>query len=72
MPLQLDDLAALDAPLVDVSGVPLQLAIDATDEDALQPRHEFDTNHGRNWPTPFECAAFGSLFGRTCRRRGVG
>ena len=44
MPLQLDDLAALDAPAVDVSGLPLQLAIDAIDEDAEQPRHEFDTN----------------------------
>lgn len=42
MPLQLDDLAALDAPAADVSGVPLLLAIDAIDEDPDQPRHEFD------------------------------
>jgi ParB family chromosome partitioning protein len=44
MPLQLDDLAALDAPPPDASGVPLMLAIDAIDEDAEQPRHEFDAN----------------------------
>ena len=44
MPLQLDDLAALDTPAVDASGMPLMLAIDAIDEDAEQPRHEFDTN----------------------------
>lgn len=44
MPLQLDDLAALDTPAVDASGVPLMLAIDAIDEDADQPRHEFDAN----------------------------
>jgi len=44
MPLQLDDLAALDTPAVDASGVPLMLAIDTIDEDADQPRHEFDAN----------------------------
>ncbi|EHR71000.1 ParB-like partition protein [Burkholderiales bacterium JOSHI_001] len=44
MPLQLDDLAALDAPALDASGVPLMLSIDSIDEDAEQPRHEFDTN----------------------------
>lgn len=44
MPLQLDDLAALDAPVADASGVPLMLGIDAIDEDAEQPRHEFDVN----------------------------
>ena len=44
MPLQLDDLAALDTPALDASGVPLMLAIDSIDEDADQPRHEFDTN----------------------------
>jgi ParB family chromosome partitioning protein len=42
MPLQLDDLAALDAPTTDVSGVPLLLPVDAIDEDPDQPRHEFD------------------------------
>ena len=44
MPLQLDDLAALDAPALDASGVPLMLSIESIDEDAEQPRHEFDTN----------------------------
>jgi ParB family chromosome partitioning protein len=40
MPLQLDDLAALDAPLS--TGAPMLLAIDTVDEDAQQPRREFD------------------------------
>ena len=44
MPLQLDDLAALDTPAPDASGQPLMLAIDAIDEDAEQPRQEFDGN----------------------------
>lgn len=44
MPLQLDDLAALDSPTPDASGLPLLLAIDAIDEDPQQPRHEFDAN----------------------------
>ncbi len=44
MPLELDDLAALDAPAPDASGQPLMLAIDAIDEDAEQPRQEFDGN----------------------------
>ena len=44
MPLQLDDLAALDSPTPDASGLPLILAIDAIDEDPQQPRHEFDAN----------------------------
>ena len=44
MPLQLDDLAALDAPAPDASGVPLMLAIDAINEDADQPRQEFDAD----------------------------
>jgi ParB family transcriptional regulator, chromosome partitioning protein len=42
MPLQLDDLAALDTPALDASGVPLMLAIDSIDEDPEQPRQEFD------------------------------
>jgi len=44
MSLQLDDLAALDAPALDAVGLPLMLAIDTIDEDADQPRHEFDAN----------------------------
>lgn len=44
MPLQLDDLAALDAPAPQASGLPLMLAIDAIDEDADQPRREFDAD----------------------------
>jgi len=44
MPLQLDDLAALDAPAPEASGLPLMLAIDAIDEDADQPRREFDAD----------------------------
>jgi ParB family chromosome partitioning protein len=44
MPLQLDDLAALDAPTLDASGRPLMLPVDTIDEDPEQPRHEFDTN----------------------------
>ena len=38
MPLQLEDLAALDAPAAESSGRPMMLAIDAIDEDAGQPR----------------------------------
>jgi ParB family transcriptional regulator, chromosome partitioning protein len=44
MPLQLDDLAALDAPAEQSTGQPLMLATDAIDEDPQQPRHEFDSN----------------------------
>ena len=44
MPLQLDDLAALDSPVADASGLPMMLAVDTIDEDANQPRHEFDAN----------------------------
>ena len=42
MPLQLDDLAALDAPAPDAAGQPLQLPLDDIDEDPEQPRREFD------------------------------
>lgn len=42
MPLQLDDLAALDAPTLASSGLPLMLAIESIDEDPEQPRQEFD------------------------------
>jgi ParB family chromosome partitioning protein len=44
MPLQLDDLAALDAPAPEASGQPLMLAIDVIDEDPDQPRREFDAD----------------------------
>jgi ParB family transcriptional regulator, chromosome partitioning protein len=44
MPLQLDDLAALDAPTLTATGQPLMLSADAIDEDPDQPRHEFDSN----------------------------
>lgn len=44
MPLQLDDLAALDAPSPTSSGQPLLLPVEAIDEDPDQPRHEFDAN----------------------------
>ena len=44
MPLQLDDLAALDAPTAEISGRPLMLPVDAIDEDPGQPRREFDAN----------------------------
>ena len=44
MPLQLDDLAALDAPIQQATGQPLMLAADAIAEDPDQPRQEFDTN----------------------------
>jgi ParB family transcriptional regulator, chromosome partitioning protein len=42
MPLQLDDLAALDAPIQQATGQPMMLATDAIAEDPDQPRHEFD------------------------------
>jgi ParB family transcriptional regulator, chromosome partitioning protein len=42
MPLQLDDLAALDAPTPQATGQPLMLATDAIAEDPDQPRTEFD------------------------------
>jgi ParB family transcriptional regulator, chromosome partitioning protein len=44
MPMQLDDLAALDAPTLNANGQPLMLPADAIDEDPDQPRHEFDSN----------------------------
>lgn len=44
MPLQLDDLAALDAPSPTASGQPLLLAVSDIDEDPEQPRREFDAN----------------------------
>jgi ParB family transcriptional regulator, chromosome partitioning protein len=44
MSLQLDDLAALDAPAMHATGQPLMLAAEAIDEDPDQPRHEFDSN----------------------------
>jgi ParB family transcriptional regulator, chromosome partitioning protein len=44
MPLQLDDLAALDAPTLSTNGQPLMLPVAAIDEDPEQPRHEFDAN----------------------------
>jgi ParB family transcriptional regulator, chromosome partitioning protein len=42
MPLQLDDLAALDAPTPGSNGQPLMLPLDSIDEDPDQPRQEFD------------------------------
>jgi ParB family chromosome partitioning protein len=44
MPLQLDDLAALDAPSPSSTGQPLLLPLADIDEDPDQPRHEFDAN----------------------------
>jgi ParB family chromosome partitioning protein len=44
MPLQLDDLAALDAPSPTSSGQPLLLPVADIDEDPEQPRREFDAN----------------------------
>ena len=44
MRLQLDDLAALDAPTPDADGRPMLLPLDDIDEDPEQPRHEFDAN----------------------------
>lgn len=44
MPLQLDDLAALDAPSPTSSGQPLLLPMADIDEDPDQPRREFDAN----------------------------
>jgi ParB family transcriptional regulator, chromosome partitioning protein len=42
MPLQLDDLAALDAPALENTGQPLMLPVEAIDEDPEQPRREFE------------------------------
>jgi len=42
MPLQLDDLAALDAPTPGSNGQPLMLPLDSIDEDPDQPRQEFE------------------------------
>ena len=42
--LQLDDLAALDAPSLETSGQPLLLPVEGIDEDPDQPRREFDSN----------------------------
>ena len=44
MPLQLDDLAALDAPSPTSNGQPLLLPVADIDEDPEQPRREFDAN----------------------------
>jgi len=40
MPLQLDDLAALDAPTLENSGQPLMLPVESIDEDPEQPRRD--------------------------------
>ena len=44
MPLQLDDLAALDGPTLENSGQPLMLPVESIDEDPEQPRREFEDN----------------------------
>ncbi len=44
MPLQLDDLAALDAPTFENTGQPLMLPVGSIDEDPEQPRREFEDN----------------------------
>jgi ParB family transcriptional regulator, chromosome partitioning protein len=44
MPLQLDDLAALDAPTLENTGQPLMLPLASIDEDPEQPRREFEDN----------------------------
>lgn len=44
MPLQLDDLAALDAPTLANTGQPLMLPVESIDEDPEQPRREFEDN----------------------------
>jgi len=44
MPLQLDDLAALDVPGTTSNGQPLLLPVGDIDEDPEQPRREFDAN----------------------------
>lgn len=44
MPLQLNDLTALDEPAPDASGRPMLLPLNGIDEDPEQPRHEFDAN----------------------------
>jgi len=44
MPLQLDDLAALDAPTLSTNGQPLMLPVESIGEDPEQPRREFDAN----------------------------
>jgi ParB family chromosome partitioning protein len=44
MPLQLDDLAALDAPTLETTGQPLLLPVGSIDEDPEQPRREFEDN----------------------------
>jgi ParB family transcriptional regulator, chromosome partitioning protein len=44
MPLQLDDLAALDAPALENAGQPLMLCVESIDEDPEQPRREFEDN----------------------------
>ena len=44
MPLQLDDLAALDAPTLENTGQPLMLPVESIDEDPEQPRREFEAN----------------------------
>ncbi len=44
MPLQLDDLAALDASTLENTGQPLMLPVESIDEDPEQPRREFEDN----------------------------
>jgi ParB family chromosome partitioning protein len=44
MPLQLDDLAALDAPSPNSTGQPMLLPLADIDEDPDQPRREFDAD----------------------------
>lgn len=58
MPLQLDDLAALDAPTLENTGQPLMLPVESIDEDPEQPRREFEDNRLED-------------LAETIRRRGV-
>lgn len=44
MPLQLDDLGALDEPIGTTSGSPLSLPVERIEEDPEQPRREFESN----------------------------
>ena len=74
MPLQLDDLAALDAPTLENTGQPLMLPVESIDEDPEQPRREFETTASKTWPRRSARRGAPAHLGatRTCRRRGAG
>ena len=74
MPLQLDDLAALDAPTLEANGQPLMLPVEGIDEDPENRAASSMRTRCKTCPRQFDSAASGSRSrcARTCNRRAAG